>query len=171
MCWAALQSKSTEGELKMPAPLVQAMIGHVESVFVGPNGDYPAVLEALMGVSVVQARWKPRPEQNSIWQIVDHLTASKQWQIDMLEKGQASSPVWTQPAGDEAAWQAALAQLKDVHARLMSVLKEVSEDDLLKDPMPEWDRTLLELVLSSGPAHEAHHSGQIDYLKGLQAGG
>lgn len=26
----------------------------------------------------------------------------------------------------------------------------------------------LHLLLSSGPGHEAHHSGQIDYLKGLQ---
>jgi hypothetical protein len=40
----------------------------------------------------------------------------------------------------------------------------------LKIPDPEDGHTLLELILSSGPAHEAHHSGQMDYLKGLQAG-
>jgi hypothetical protein len=46
----------------------------------------------------------------------------------------------------------------------------VVEADLLKIPDPEDGHTLLELLLSSGPAHEAHHSGQIDYLKGLQSG-
>ena len=106
----------------MPGPLAQALIAHFDSVFVGPNADYPAVLEALAGVSVSQALWKPVPNQNSIWQIADHLTASKAWQIDMLAKGQAASPVWTQPAGDEAAWQAAITRLKDAHARLPELL-------------------------------------------------
>ena len=31
----------------MPGPLAQALIAHFDSVFVGPNGDYPAVLESL----------------------------------------------------------------------------------------------------------------------------
>ena len=153
----------------MPNPLVQALIAHFDSVFEGPNGDYPAVLEALSGISVTQALWKPLPKQNSIWQIVEHLIASKEWQIDMLKQGQAASPVWTDPSGDEIEWQAALGQLRDAHHRLKLALAQVSEDELLTIPVAEWNRTLLELILSSGPAHEAHHAGQIDYLKGLQA--
>jgi len=153
----------------MPSPLIQALIAHFDSVFEGPNGDYPAVLEALTDVSVTQALWKPMPRQNSFWQIVEHLSASKQWQIDMLEQGQAASPVWTEPSGDEAAWHAALGRLKDTHHRLKMALEQVPEDELLEIPVPEWKCTLLELILSSGSAHEAHHSGQIDYLKGLQA--
>jgi len=153
----------------MPGLLVQALIAHFDSVFEGPNGDYPAVLEALAGLSVTQALRKPTPKHNSIWQIVEHLTASKQWQIDTLKQGQAASPVWTEPSGDEAAWQAAQARLKDAHRRLKLALEHVAEDDLLKIPVAE-NQTLLELILSSGPAHEAHHGGQIDYLKGLQVG-
>src|SRR5512137_301756 len=102
----------------MPGPLTQALIAYVDSVFEGPNGDYAAVLEALAGVSAAQALWKPAPTQNSIWQIVEHLTASKQWQIEMLEQGQAASPVWTEPSGGEAAWQAAVDRLKEAHRRL-----------------------------------------------------
>jgi DinB family protein len=154
----------------MTDPLVQALIAHFDSVFEGPNGDYPAVLEALSGVSVTQALWKPIPTQNSIWQIVEHLIASKEWQIEMLKNGQPDAPVWIEPSGDEDAWQISLARLKDAHNRLKLALEELAEADLLKIPMPEWGRTLLELILSSGPAHEAHHSGQIDYLKGIQAG-
>ncbi len=154
----------------MSGPLVQALIAHMDSVFEGPNGDYAAVLEAVAGVSVAQAVWKPTPTQNSIWQIIEHLTASKEWLIEMLERGQAASPIWVEPSGDEAAWQASLARLKDAHRRLKLVLEQVAEADLLKVPASGEGRTLLELILSSGPAHEAHHSGQIDYLKGLQAG-
>ena len=154
----------------MPDPLVQALIAHFDSVFEGPNGDYPAALEALAGVSVTQALWKPIPTQNSIWQIVEHLIASKEWQIEMLKNGQAASPVWVEPSGDEAAWQVSLARLKDAHNRLKLELEQTAEADLLQIPVPEWGRTLLELILSSGPAHEAHHGGQIDYLKGIQAG-
>jgi len=149
-------------------PLVQALIAHVDSVFEGPNGDYAAVLEALAGVSAAQALWKPAPAQNSIWQVVDHLTASKQWQIDILEQGHAASPVWTEPSGGEAAWQAAVDRLKDAHRRLTAVLERLPEEGLLKVPAGKGP-TLLELILSSGPAHDAHHGGQIDYLKGLQA--
>ena len=149
-------------------PLVRALIAHVDSAFEGPNGDYPSVLEALAGVTASQAMWKPSPESNSIWQIVDHLTASKEWQIDMLEKGQAESPAWIQPSGDEESWQELLAHLQDAHRRLKSALEQLKEEDLLQYPVPEWNRTLLELILSSGSAHEAHHGGQISYLSGLQ---
>lgn len=153
----------------MADPLVQALIAHVDSVFEGPNGDYPAVLEALAGVSVTQALWKPPPKQHSMWQIVDHLIASKEWQIEMLEHAKASSPAWIEPTGDEAAWQASLARLKEAHQRLRVALGQVAEADLLKVAEPALGRTLLELILSSGPAHEGHPGGQIDYLKGLQA--
>jgi hypothetical protein len=153
----------------MADPLVQALIAHFDSVFEGPNGDYPAILEAVAGVSVAQALWKPTPTQNSIWQIVEHLVASKEWQIQMLERGQAIVADWIEPAGGEAEWQATLARLQDAHQRLKLVLEGLVPDDLLQTPDPKLGRTLLELILSSGPAHEAHHGGQIDYLKGLQA--
>jgi len=150
--------------------LAQLLIAHFDGVFEGPNGDYPALLEALEGLSAAQAIWKPAPDRNSIWQIVDHLAASKVWQIDLLEKGKAASPAWIQqPAGDETAWQAALAQLKDAHARLKAAIRKLSDEDLLAVPVPEWKQTQLELLLSIA-AHEAHHGGQVDYLKGLEAG-
>ncbi len=152
----------------MDSPLSQVLISHFDGVFEGPNGDYPAVLEALVGVTAVQAASKPAPECNSIWQITDHLTASKVWQMDVLEHGEAAAPVWTQPAGDERAWQAEIARLKEAHVRLRAALERVREETLLTIPGTESSETRLELLLSSA-AHEAYHAGQIDYLKGLHA--
>jgi hypothetical protein len=151
----------------MAISLLQTLIAHFDSVFEGPNGDYPAVLETLKGITMEQATWKPGPECNSIWQIVDHLTDSKMWQIDMLEKSQAAPPVWTHSAGGEATWQAAMERLKEAHMRLKAVLGKIPEESLLMMPIPEWKQTQLELLLSIA-AHEANHAGQIDYLKGLR---
>ena len=153
----------------MPGLLAKVLIAHFDSAFEGPNGDYPSVLEALAGITVDQAMWKPSRESNSIWQIVDHLTASKEWLMEMIAKGEAPSPVWAQPNGAETAWQASLARLRKAHVQLKLMLEPLRDEDLLKPPAPELTLTLLELLLSSGSAHEAHHSGQIDYLKGLQS--
>ena len=35
----------------MPGPLVRALIAHVDSSFEGPNGDYPALLETITGLT------------------------------------------------------------------------------------------------------------------------
>jgi uncharacterized damage-inducible protein DinB len=150
----------------MADKLAQLLKAHFDSVFAGPNGDYPAVLEALAEITADHAAWKPGPDNNSIWQIVDHLSASNVWQQEMLEKGQAASPVWSEPPGGEAAWLTSLNRLRETHANLMTALDSLSDEELLGIPVPEWRKTLLELLLSSA-AHEACHAGQIDYLKGL----
>ncbi|HVN55293.1 MAG TPA: DUF664 domain-containing protein [Anaerolineaceae bacterium] len=100
----------------MTGPLANALIAHADSVFAGPNGDFAAVLESLAGLAAVQAAWKPTPESNSIWQIVDHLTASKEWQMQILQTGQATPPVWKEAGEGEEAWQASL-QLQASQAR------------------------------------------------------
>src|SRR5512140_3775972 len=150
----------------MAGPLAQILVAHAEGVFAGPNGDYPSVLESLAGVTAGRAAWKPGPENNSIWQIVEHLSASNIWEMEMLEKGNASAPIWTEPPGGEAAWSASLERLRQTHAKLVTALKALADDRLLAVPVPVWKKTLLELLLSSA-AHEACHAGQIDYLKGM----
>jgi hypothetical protein len=152
----------------MTEPLVRALIAQFDSSFEGPNGDYPAILEIIEGLTVHQALWKPSQQSNSIWQIVDHLAASKEWQIQMLGPGQAESPTWIEPLGDDESWQALVVRLKESHKRLKSILEQRTDKELLEFPVPELHRTLLELILSSGSAHEAHHGGQISYLRGLQ---
>jgi hypothetical protein len=152
----------------MSGMLVRALIAHMDSSFEGPNGDYPALLETISGLTAQQAVWRPSPTSNSIWQIVYHLASGKEWQIEMMEKGQAETHGWPEPSGDEESWQALIAHLKDAHQRQKLALGKLTDEDLLKYPDPKLDRTLLELILSSGSAHEAHHVGQISYLRGLQ---
>jgi uncharacterized damage-inducible protein DinB len=152
----------------MQRTLLQALCDHFTSVFAGPNGDYPALMESLAGVTAEQGGWKPAPNSNSIWQIVNHQTASNYWQIEMLENGAAATPEWTVPAGSEHEWEESLARLRESQDRLHTALAKLTDADLLAIPEPGGTQTLLELLLSSA-AHEAHHGGQIDYLKGLQS--
>lgn len=153
----------------MVTPLVRAVMAHYESIFSGPNGDYPALLESLDGLTAAQAAWKPAPGRNSIWQIVDHLIFSDNWGIDMFEKGSAGSPVWTEPEVSEENWQRTLEELERTHARLRAAMgKYLTDESLLDFPVPNLNQTLLELVLSTACTHQAYHVGQIDYLRGLQ---
>ena len=153
----------------MTSPLVRAVIAHFDSIFTGPNGDYPPLLESLEGLTAAQAAWKPGPERNSIWQIVDHLTSSNVWGIEMFEKGSAGTPVWKEPLVSEEGWQRAVAELKSTHARLRAAMeKYLTDESLLQYPVPEVNQTLLELVLSTACAHQAYHVGQIGYIRGLQ---
>ena len=149
--------------------LAWTLSAHFESVFAGPNGDYPAMMEALSGITAEQALWKPAPDCNSIWQIVDHQSASNDWQREVLEQGAADLAGWLQPAGGEDDWRASLARLGESHVRLLAVITRLTEAQLQTVPDPADGRTQWELLLSSA-AHEAYHAGQIDYLKGLQAG-
>jgi hypothetical protein len=152
----------------MDNPVLVALLAHFEGVFTGPNGDYPAVMEALIGIDAARAAWKPDAAANSIWQIVEHLTASNAWAIDMLDAGEAAAPIWTDPTGGDAEWQHSLERLKASHQSLKASLARVHTSTLFERPLPDWPQTQLELMLSWA-AHEAHHAGQIDYLKGLQA--
>ncbi len=151
----------------MPDKLASVLISHCDSVFVGPNGDYASVLEVVDHVSAQQASWKPAATQNSIWQITEHLIDAKKWQINMLKHGRAVSQPWVEGVVDETAWQDTRRRLKNAHRQLIQTLEKFSDADLLSIPDQKAGHTLLELILSSGPAHEAHHNGQMDYLKGL----
>lgn len=153
----------------MAFDLVHAVAAHVDSVINGPNGDYPSLVEALSGVDAAQAVWKPAPQSNSIWQIVDHMRASNLWLIEVIETGKAESPIWKEPEGGEAAWQDLLGQQRQSHEQLLEVLRSLPADQLLNTPDSSPPRKSDLEYLLSATAHAAFHVGQIDYLKGLLA--
>ena len=76
--------------------LSREVLNHqVRDPFRGPNGNYASVLETLDGVTATQASWKPAPGRNSIWQIVNHLSETKEWSIRAIETGDPGpSPDW-----------------------------------------------------------------------------
>lgn len=103
----------------MTTPWVEILHNQSVGAFEGPNGDYPSVLDALEGLTAAQAVWKPSPGRHSIWQIIDHLVKSKEWERQMIEGRRLASPPWGDPSGDDKAWQATVQRLRDTQTQLL----------------------------------------------------
>lgn len=150
----------------------EVLNNQVNDAFRGNNGNYAGVMEALDGVTAAQAAWKPGLNRNSIWQIVDHLSETKEWTIRAMVTGHPGpSPTWRECAGDEQAWAAEKQRLIERHDRLLETIANTSEGELVA-LVPELGRSTFDAALGVACAHEAYHAGQIQYLKllGREAG-
>ena len=137
--------------------------------FEGSNGGYPSVLEALGGLTAVQAAWKPAPDRHSVWQIVDHLTQSKECERRVILGERPPATVWNDPVGDEDAWRAAIQQLRVAQTQLFAAIDQLSEDDLWRHPPTKTNWPVVNLILNEA-SHDAYHAGQIQHLRALQKG-
>ncbi len=147
----------------------------IDGSFYGPSGDYPAVLGSIDGLTASQAVWRPVSGQHSIWQIVNHLTAAKDWRREIIEwadsgsHGNRPKPApWREASGDTAAWQEAIGRLKQAHERMKQAIMSVSDEAMLQRPIPNNPRPRYALYLSSTSEHDAYHAGQGRYIRALQ---
>ena len=134
--------------------------------FQGPNGDYPSVLEAIDGLTAIKAAWKPSPDRHSIWQIVDHLTKSKEWERRVIIGERPPSPTWDDPTGDEDAWRATIERLRTAQTQLLAAIDHLVEEDLWKRPPTKRGWPVVNFILNKA-AHDAYHAGQIRHLRAL----
>lgn len=153
----------------MTTPWVEILRNASLGAFHGPNGDYPSVLEALDGLTAVQAAWKPAPDRHSVWQIVDHLTKSKEWERRVILGERPPAAAWADPSGNDDEWQAAIGQLQAAHTELLEAIDQLSEDQLRKRPPTKTGWPVVNLILNKA-AHDAYHAGQIQHLRALHNG-
>jgi uncharacterized damage-inducible protein DinB len=128
----------------------------------------------LRGVTAEQAARKPPNGAHSIWALVLHMTG---WRNEVTERA-TGKPAGTPPRGDwpavgdptPARWKAALAALDASHANMVQVVRNLSDEHLLKptnDPRPRalgTGVTYYEL-LHGIVQHDAYHAGQIALIK------
>jgi hypothetical protein len=107
-----------------------------------------------------QAAWKPGPDRNSIWQILNHIAFWREVTVDRLAgKGDPAEDVMNRcnfEAPNEvsaATWKAAQDRIARSNDAILNALN---------DP-----KTPLEKVQNLLP-HDAYHLGQIMYLRALQ---
>ncbi len=150
----------------MSTPWTAILRTAILGAFEGPNGDYPSVLQTVNGLTAIQAVWKPSAGRHSIWQIVDHLTRSKEWECRILEGERLPAPVWDDPSGDDAAWRAAIERLRTAQAQLLETVNRLTDDALLRRPPTTLGWPVVNLVLNKA-AHDAYHAGQIRYVRAL----
>jgi uncharacterized damage-inducible protein DinB len=132
------------------------------------HGD--SVFEILEGVSAAQAAARPIPNAHTIWELALHIAA---WDGAVLRRmgGAAVSLSDTEnfpPVTDtsEAAWRAALGQVRRTHHDLIAAVAEFP-DSQLADMVPgkEGAHYNFYYMLHGVVQHELYHAGQIAILK------
>lgn len=132
------------------------------------------LLKILEGVDAAQASRRPIPGAHTIWELVLHLAAWKSEVLARLRGRPAQEPDegdWPTPAGDdEAAWRAALARLRTVHAALVrevAVAPDGRLDAAVQDARnPPLGTGLTQWQTLHGVIqHDVYHTGQISLLK------
>lgn len=131
------------------------------------HGD--SLFEILEGVTATRAAARPIAGAHTIWELVLHIAA---WDGAVLRRlGGAAvelSDAENFPAvkdSSEAAWHAALVQLRRVHEQLVAAVGALP-DSRLDDMVPgkEGAHTLY-YMLHGVVQHELYHAGQIALLK------
>jgi uncharacterized damage-inducible protein DinB len=132
------------------------------------HGD--SVLEILNGVTAAQAAARPVTHAHSIWELVLHIAA---WDGAVLRRlgGAAVELADAEnfpPVKDtsEAAWRKALAEVRRVHAELVSAVS-VLPDSRLSEMVPgkQGAHYTFYYMLHGVAQHELYHAGQIALLK------
>jgi uncharacterized damage-inducible protein DinB len=132
------------------------------------HGD--SLSEILEGVTVARAAARPVANAHSIWELVLHIAA---WDGAVLRRLEGStvepSDAENFPAvtdASDAAWRAALAKVRRVHAELVSAVS-VLPDSRLSQMVPgkEGAHYTFYYMLHGLAQHELYHAGQIALLK------
>jgi uncharacterized damage-inducible protein DinB len=131
----------------------------------------------LAGVTAEQAARRPPNGAHSIWEIVLHATG---WRNEVARRA-TGQPAGEPPAGDwphvgdptDARWKAALDALDAAHTNLVSVVMNITDEQMLKPTNDPRNRPLGTGVsyyeLFHGIVqHDAYHAGQIAILKKVQ---
>lgn len=125
----------------------------------------------LEGVTAEQANWRPTGDgANTIAEITAHLLFYKERLLQKL-RGEAitnnaenNEATFVPDSSTEVGWQAMLARMDAIHKGLVEATSELPSDALERSQSEQN----LGLQLNSILLHDAHHGGQIVYIRKLQ---
>jgi uncharacterized damage-inducible protein DinB len=152
---------------------VERLIDQLERAFRGDPWHGPSVLGVLDGVTAEAAMAHPVPGAHSIWELVLHMTGWKREVLARFQGRSAGEPAagdWPPVPGGDAAWRAALADLRGAHDDLIAALRPCDDSRLdvpvrdernpaLGTPVAQWQS------LAGILQHDVYHQGQIALLK------
>jgi hypothetical protein len=119
--------------------------------------------EALAGIGVKEALWKPIPDAKTIWEIVLHLAV---WNENIVERIHTSAHTHPSEGAwpalpkvkDKRAWEAAQKRLWESLASVRSTIEHTSLDHIRSSPFGLGD-------LFCRFTHNAYHLGQITKMR------
>ena len=137
--------------------LIAFQYAHYEEDWVTP------LSEALDGVTVQEALWRPVPDAKCIWEIVLHMAVWTDNIIERIQTGKHTRPsegAWPPlpPQPDGEAWEGAKLRLERALSDLHAFMEANPLDVLMGGPYGLGD-LLCRLI------HNAYHIGQITKLR------
>ncbi len=138
------------------------------------NSWFVAVRNAINGLAVEQASWKPDDSVNCIWETLSHLTYYNNAYLQRLNgidyQYDVNNNDETFSTGEytEEHWQADVRHFDDVMNRLRNAISAIDESKLSEQVSSENTRTWARLI-SDINTHNAYHAGQIVLLRKLQS--
>ncbi len=138
------------------------------------NGWFVAVKNAIDGVNVENAGWKPGgADVNCIWETLSHLTyynnayllrfKGMYFEYDIATNDESFST----GEYDEIAWQADVDKFDEVMTEFRQFI-EAAEESRFGESVSAENQTKWATLILNIAAHNAYHAGQIMLLRKLQ---
>ena len=145
---------------------VKLLQDQIKTTYKGDSWHGPNVLKTLEGVDLKQAKARPIPGRNTIWELVDHTAFWLEVSTEAA-KGKYRKPDlkgnWPMMGETEEEWNLALNRLEKSVNSLLNALTHLTNDDLEKT-VPDTDYNLRHM-LHGALHHNLYHAGQIAILK------
>lgn len=151
------------------------LLDHIDYTFEKEAWHLPLVM-AVQGLTAEQAAWKSSLERHSIWQIVRHIIHWKRgvlqsWAGDPPDYETLERDDWPEASGDQAAWDADVRLLHELHREFRGLL-EASDEAGIQTALLAYRQSPQAIPIARRLlwvfTHDAYHTGQIQYLRALQ---
>ena len=136
------------------------------------NGWFVAVRNAIDGVNVEQAAWKPSDNVNCIWEMLSHITyynnayLQRFRGVDFEYDVESNDETFSVGEYDEDAWQADIERFDTVMTEWLAAL-ELTDKSKLAELVPNKEDTTWAELVGLISTHNAYHAGQILLLRKL----
>jgi hypothetical protein len=149
----------------------------LSDIYGGPAWHGASLLQTLRAISPREARRRPGPGRNTIWELVLHLAYTRHRVLGRI--GAAPAARFPRPLARDwwprlpekpgpSEWRADLALLADYQGRLLDAVRRVPEARLRRRRAGQPRSVAHELL--NVAVHDAYHTGQIRLLLRLGPG-
>ncbi len=148
----------------------------LSDIYAGPAWHGASLLSTVRSISAAEARRRPAPRRNTIWELVLHLAYTRHRVLGRIGAGpggrfprrlvKAWWPAMPAAPGPRA-WRADLALLAEYQARLLDAVRRIPAARLRRRRAVQ-PRSIGHELLNVA-VHDAYHTGQIRLL--LRLGG
>lgn len=136
------------------------------------NGWFVALKNAINNLTAEEAAWKTKNIDNSIWEILSHLNY---YNYAYLERFKGVDYVYSINSNDETftaefseeSWQAEIENFNSIMQEWRELI-ETADEAKFDQPVSNSNQTLWVVLLSHVNLHNAHHGGQIVFLRKSQ---